>query len=138
MTNPEIILLAIRSAIKLSRQLRNAYVDNMKRRELMLPLPGFPNKPDWVSALHYFEDEGSHYVDEDKRIAELLEMARHQKLDDEEKDEFSLFHQERKALDMAKEGRFLGEGMSAEAIAYLCSIRQWRRGTAQAGRRLLP
>ena len=45
-----LVLFAIRSALKLGQQLRLAYVDNTKRRELVLPLPNFFSSPDVVSA----------------------------------------------------------------------------------------
>ena len=38
----ELIMFAIRSAIKLGQQSREAYVDATRRTALVLPLPSFP------------------------------------------------------------------------------------------------
>lgn len=127
--SPELILFAIRSTIKLGRQIRRAYVDSLKREELVLPLPDFPRKVDTTSALNYFEGNGTKHAEEVPGIAELLEKAQAQTLNDKEKDEFCLFHQEMKAIDMAEEGRFIEEGIMAKEMVALCTVRQWSRGS---------
>jgi len=50
----EIVMFAIRSSIKLGLELRQAFVDNTKRRDLVLPLPNFFSNADIVSAVNYF------------------------------------------------------------------------------------
>ena len=68
----EIVLFAIRSGIKLGQQMRQAYVDSTKNRELVLPLPNFFGKTDITSALDYFETDGKAHVKDASRLAELL------------------------------------------------------------------
>ena len=91
-TNPELILYAIQSAIKLGKQIRRAYLDNLKRRELILPLPKFPSQKDWTSALNFFEGDGNVYVQKDPRIADLLVKAQAQTLIEDEKHEFTIHY----------------------------------------------
>ncbi len=128
LSNPELILFAIQSAVKLGGQIRKAYVDNLKSKKLILPLPQFPSQSDWTSALNYFEDKGKRHLQRMPRIAELLSKAQSQTINDDEKNEFTLFHQEMKAFDYAEEDIFIGEGVFSLEIEALVTVRQWRRG----------
>ena len=67
-----LVLFAIRSGLKLGQQLRLAYVDNTRRRELVLPLPNFFSSPDVVSATNYFAGPGARHVAASARLAALL------------------------------------------------------------------
>src|ERR1051326_9189163 len=130
-----LVLFAIRSALKLGQQLRLAYVDNTRRRELLLPLPNFFSSPDIVSATNYFAGPGERHVAVSARLAALLEKqkAPGQSLTTGEESELRAFHSEFFNVDLALNGR-LGEAsdgssLSADALNALITIRQWRRGT---------
>ena len=130
-----LVLFAIRSALKLGQQLRLAYVDNTRRRELLLPLPNFFSSPDIVSATNYFAGPGERHVAVSARLAALLEKqkAPGQSLTTGEESELRAFHSEFFNVDLALNGR-LGEAsdgssLSADELNALITIRQWRRGT---------
>ena len=53
-----LVLFAIRSAIKLGQQSRQAYVDSTRRRELTLPLPNFFVATDADDAVGFFRNPG--------------------------------------------------------------------------------
>lgn len=69
----ELIMFAIRSAIKLGQQSRSAYVDATRRRELVLPLPDFPTAITVDSAGGYFIGEGVRHVRRPSRLADLVD-----------------------------------------------------------------
>lgn len=128
LTNPDVVLFAIQSGIRLGKQIQRAYVDNLKSRGLVLPLPDFPARADWTSALNYFEGTGSVHVEDNPRIATLLDKAQQGTLTPEEKEEFSSLHQQGKAIDNAERGDYLGSGITAEDMRALFRVRQWREG----------
>ena len=53
-----LILFAIRSTVKLTQQVRLAYVDSTRRRELVLPLPKFFTDTDDIDAAEFFDSDG--------------------------------------------------------------------------------
>ena len=68
-----IVLFAIRSAIKLGQQLRQAFVDNTKDRPLTLPLPNFACAPDLASAATFFSGPpGSACLARSQTLASLI------------------------------------------------------------------
>src|SRR6185295_5401577 len=69
----ELIMFAIRSAIKLAQQSRVAYVDATRRRELVLPLPNFPAAITVDDAGGYFAGPGVRYVLRPSPLAELVD-----------------------------------------------------------------
>jgi hypothetical protein len=51
-----LVLFAIRSAIRLGEQTRQAYIESTQRRALVLPLPHYFAEPDASRARNFFED----------------------------------------------------------------------------------
>ena len=71
-----LVLFAIRSSIKLGQQMRQAYVDSTKRRDLVLPLPNFFSTPDLISAVNYFDGPGKVHLAQSPRLGELLQKSK--------------------------------------------------------------
>jgi hypothetical protein len=128
-----LVLFAIRSSIKLGQQIRQAYVDATKRRELVLPLPNFFSQIDIVSAVNYFEVKGKEYIQSNARLGQLLLKRKTQALTGDEEAEVCACHIEFENLDRAKSGKFVATGdgpaFSAQDFNALITIRQWQRGT---------
>jgi hypothetical protein len=130
-----LVLFAIRSALKLSQQLRMAYVENTRRRELVLPLPNFFASPDVVSATNYFAGPGARHVAASGRLAALLHKQKQpgEVLIESEQSELCACHAEFFNVDLAQSGRLGqtsdGSSLSADELNALITIRQWRRGT---------
>lgn len=129
-----IVLFAIRSSIKLGQQLRQAYVDSTKGREMVLPLPNFFSEINIVSAANYFAAGGRAYVAANARLADLLRKrttAGQSLTDDEEAEVFSNYL-ECDYLDRAKSGKLDpssdGVRLNADELEALFAIRQWQRG----------
>src|SRR5438045_6259995 len=103
-----LVLFAIRSALKLGQQMRLAYVDNTKRRELVLPLPNFFSSPDIVSASNHFAaPPGLDHAKDIPALKALLakRQAPGQKLSPEEEAQVLTYHEEFFNLDLARSGR---------------------------------
>src|SRR6266581_6999135 len=129
-----LVLFAIRSALKLGQQLRLAYVDNTKRRELVLPLPNFFSSPDVVSATNYFAGPGERHGAASARLAAMLhKLKQPELLSEAEQSELCAFHAEFFNVDLAQSGRLGqasdGSSLSADELNALITIRQWQRGT---------
>src|SRR5438034_4995906 len=130
-----LVLFAIRSALKLGQQLRLAYVDNTKQRDLVLPLPNFFSSPDVVSATNYFAGPGERHVATSARLAAMLHKQKNpgELLIEAEQSELCAFHAEFFNVDVAQSGRLGqasdGSSLSADELNALITIRQWRRGT---------
>ena len=124
--NVDIVLFGIKAGIRLGVQISAAYVDNLKRRELVLPLPNFPAVEDEVSALYYFEGSGSSFLGDDPALTALVNKAAAQTLSDTEKERFILYHQEMRALSDANAGKYLADGVTPEDMIALTHVRQWQ------------
>ncbi len=128
-----LVLFAIRSALKLGQQLRMAYVDNTKRRELVLPLPNFFSSPDVVSATNYFAGPGGRHVATSARLAAMLHKQKQpgELLSEAEQAELCAFHAEFFNVDLAQSGRLGqasdGSSLAADELNALITIRQWQR-----------
>jgi hypothetical protein len=129
-----IVLFAIRSSIKLGQQIRQAYVDSTKSRELVLPLPNFFSEINIVSAANYFDVKGQAYLADRPKLAALLQKRKTpgRTLTPEEETEVCTYHVEFENLDRARRGG-LGVGedgstLNARDLDALITIRQWQRG----------
>src|SRR5882762_5849880 len=129
-----IVLFAIRSSIKLSQQIRQAYVDSTKSRDLVLPLPNFFSEINIVSATNYFAVKGQAHLADKPKLAALLEKRKTpgQTLTAEQEAEVCAYHIEFENLDRAKRGEFAvgagGSTLNADDLNALITIRQWKRG----------
>src|SRR6187551_1572613 len=101
-----IVLFAIRSSIKLGHQVRQAYVDSTKSRDLILPLPNFFSEINIVSATNYFDAKGQAYLTDRPKLAALLKKRKTagQTLTSAEETEVCTYHIEFENLDRAKRG----------------------------------
>ncbi len=130
-----VVLFAIRSAVKLGHQLRRAFVDATKRRELILPLPNFFSEPDAISAANYFAVQGQRHLHKAPRLGQLLQKRKTpgQPLTADEDAELIAFHFEFFNLDLAEKGGLApseaGTSLTAAELNALITIRQWQRGT---------
>ncbi|MBI3849412.1 MAG: hypothetical protein HY298_03830 [Verrucomicrobia bacterium] len=129
-----LVLFAIRSSIKLGQQMRQAYVDSTKNRELVLPLPNFFSEINIVSAANYFDVKGQAYLADRPKLAALLQKRKTagKTLTAEEEAEVCTYHIEFENLDRAKRDG-LGVGgdgstLNARDLNALITIRQWQRG----------
>jgi len=130
----ELIMFAIRSAIKLGQQSRSAYVDATRRRELVLPLPNFPTAITVDSAGGYFIGEGLRHVRRPSRLADLVDKWKvRTPLAAAEVEELRVLRCECFVQDLTEAGlpvpaadvsTFAPEGLQA-----LLAVRQWGRGT---------
>src|ERR1041385_3635714 len=107
-----LVLFAIRSSIKLGQQMRQAYVDSTKNRELVLPLPNFFSEINIVSAANYFDVKGQAYLTDRPKLSALLQKGKKagQTLTPDEEAEVCTYHIEFENLDRAKRGG-LGVGV---------------------------
>jgi len=129
-----LVMLAIRSGVKLGLQLRQAFVDAAKQRELVLPLPNFFSSPDIVSAANYFAVTGREHVTPGSQLDRLLQKRQTagQELSPEEEDQLLGYHTEFFNLDLIRDGKLSGAGdgsrLDAHQFNALITIRQWQRG----------
>ena len=112
-----LLLVAIRSGVRLSGQIRLAHVDATRRRELVLPLPRFETRTDWREAAEFFTTPGlgTGYASRDPHLQSLLDKARNSSLTREEQVELSHLHAEYAAL------------KTTEELTALFAVRQWQR-----------
>jgi hypothetical protein len=129
----DIVLVAIRSGIKLGQQMRQAYVDSTKNRELVLPLPNFFGSVDMTSARTFFVGDGIAYVEGTPRLAALLQKY-HPTADTltmAETSEILTFYREFFYLHVLKAGSpvsGIANILDLDQFTALLTIRQWNRG----------
>jgi hypothetical protein len=130
----ELIMFAIRSAIKLGQQSREAYVDATRRRELVLPLPNFPTAITVDSAGGYFIGEGMRFVKRPSRLAELVDKWKARTaLAPAEIEELRGFRCECFVQDLTEAGLPVtaadASTFDPDDLKALLAVRQWGRGT---------
>ena len=131
--NPaQTVLFAIQAGVRLGQQIKGAYIDNIKRRELKLPLPDFPSKIGWETAESFFEGDGEEYLKINPRIDELLKKARKDdRLPSKEARELTSYYHEYLTQKRIEKGTYKAQaGITADYMSSLLSIRQWNRGSA--------
>jgi len=128
-----LVMFAIRSAVKLAQQSREAYVDATRDRPLTLPLPNFDPNPDPVAAVNYFAGpSGRSHLAGQPRLQALLDVPKSGRdRTPQENDELMKFHDECRLLDLAQrkiEPARDGSVFDAAQLNALVTVRQWRRG----------
>ncbi|MFM9882535.1 MAG: hypothetical protein ACKVQT_05865, partial [Burkholderiales bacterium] len=141
----DLILFAIRSAIRLGEEARRLYADSVREEAIVLPLPDFPIDPDPSSvSAFYLHGDGRSIVDEYPRVKALLAIIRDRgpnALSDAEREELMSTYSEHFVMVEARAGRFIGaparnadgsHGSNAPAMAnddvyHLLAVRQWRK-----------
>ncbi len=126
----DIVLFAIRSAVKLGHQVRSAYVDSLRNKALVMPFINFPSEPDFIGALSFFEDKGSSFIENDQKLKKLYDKAAGDQIteDSVEGQAFMLSYQELWAQGSAERSEFLESGLDGQNILDLMQFRQWIRG----------
>jgi len=124
----ELVLFAIRGAVRLGTAIRKSYIDSIKRAEITLPFPNFASSLTEFDAIVYFKNEGKRHVDPEikalvRRSASTITVGDARLL--------RRFHSEFLTLDKAERGEAdvdtpNGRITSEEWVAVL-TIRQWRR-----------
>ena len=130
----ELIMFAIRSAIKLGQQSRSAYVDATRRRELLLPLPNFPTAITVDSAGSYFIGEGERHVRRPSRLADLVDRWKARTpLAAAEIEELRVLRCEYFVQDLTDAGLPVtaadASTLAPADLQALLAVRQWARGT---------
>jgi hypothetical protein len=130
----EIILFAIRTAIRLGGQAREAFVDSTRAREITLPLPDFRTRPEVHDAVEYFErGGGERHLARLTRAADLLRKHKIGALTDDEERELLGCYVDCLLQDRVESGELAGAGtadeLSARELLALVTIRQWRPGS---------
>ncbi|HEX2437721.1 MAG TPA: hypothetical protein VHT71_05370 [Methylomirabilota bacterium] len=130
----ELIMFAIRSAIKLGQQSREAYVDATRRQVLVLPLPSFPVTITVEDAGGYFLGAGARRVGGSPRIGVLVDKFKNRTaLTDAERDELLGLRRECFVRDLADAGLPVTAAddstFQPEDLKALLAVRQWSQGT---------
>jgi hypothetical protein len=130
----ELIMFAIRSAIKLGQQSREAYVDATRRRELVLPLPNFPTAITVDSAGGYFTGAGARHLQASPHLAALVgKWQNRTALVDAEVEELRVLRCECFVQDLAEAGLPVTAAdvstFQPDDLRALLAVRQWGKGT---------
>ena len=134
----ELVLLGIRSAVRLADAARHAYVDATRSRALTLPLPRFAGAIDERSAALFYRGEGATLASPGSRTHDWTDRVwAGSALAKEECSEYVAQYLEDRALLVFRAGgatelRASAEPGSLAAGAWLplLEIRQWSRGTS--------
>jgi hypothetical protein len=125
----EVLLFAIRSAIRINEQVRRGFADMVRAEEIHLPLPDFPAAPTVETVRTYYETQGARYLAGDRPLKALFDAW--QTLDEKRTREFILRYQEHWALDESAAvpaGSVLQADLGWDDYRALLTVRQWRRG----------
>lgn len=125
----DVVLFAIRSAIRVNEQVRRGFAGMVSAEEIHLPLPSFPSSPSVETARTYYEADGAQYLEGDAKLRTLFD--RWQQLGEAEALEFVRCYQEHWALDAANAapaGSVLAADLTWDDYRALLTVRQWQRG----------
>lgn len=120
-TPADLVIFGINAGIRLAGNIRQAYVTNLKRRELTLPLVPFPKERNLQTILTYFHknDKGKQQLADSPRLKQLFDKAKTNRHTPEEEKEIWQFYA------LAEEQKDTGAG-AADLDAFL-GIRQWSK-----------
>ena len=129
----ELILFAIRSAIRINEQVRRGFADLVRTAQITLPLPNFPSQPDMATARSFYERDGKNYLASDTRVT-ALHMKWPQVTDDEKGEYLSLYreHWALRQIAGVTPGARLDADLTWDDCNAILTVRQWRRGAEQA------
>src|SRR5262245_6342564 len=137
----QLIMLAIRAAIRIAEQARHAFADSLRSAAITLPLPDFPAAPDLSSIENFYRDgDGKEFFAANLRVRALVgkvaDKGPRALTGDEDKELHALFD-EHTLLFRARAGQVVSTGgaeslaaigMTDEDLVVLVSVRQWRKG----------
>jgi len=122
---PNVIMFAIKSALKLGGASRAAYVDSTRRREITLPLPDFDQTPDFGSAMEYFQQNRNQ---SSPRLNNLLTKLEEGKgLADDELMDLHCYYIEERVATKGTAKLTDGSLISSGDLSYFVTVRQWSR-----------
>ena len=135
----QLVMFAIRAAIRLGEQVRHAYADSLRSAAITLPLPNFPAAPDLSSIENFYRDgDGREFFPANPRVKALVDKVAASGpagLDPAENEEIQALFGEHTMLCRARKGQFAGRAAPAapgsltdEDLVVLVSVRQWRKG----------
>lgn len=129
MSSAEIVLFAIRGALKLGEQARAAYVDSTRRRALVLPLPDFTLGTNLQQAVTYLIN---HPLQDSSRMHSLMvKLNDNVPLTEEEKQIVVDHHNDQLLAILPGTSGFAtandGSVVAQSSLDALVTIRQWRR-----------
>lgn len=129
----EVVFFAVKSALRLGEQVRRAYVEGTRAREVTLPLPDFVPDENQIAAFNYFLAKLDRNDALPTRLRVLVDSCRERNgdLPHDERREFLLYYTECQLEDhyRSADPATLKPGvLPAEAYRSLTSIRQWQRG----------
>jgi len=137
----QLIMLAIRAAIRIAEQARHAFADSLRSAAITLPLPNFPAAPDLSSIENFYRDgDGKEFFAANLRVRTLVGKVAAQgprSLSAEEDKEIHALFDEHTLLIRARNGQVVGTagaeslaatGLTDEDLVVLVSVRQWRKG----------
>lgn len=126
--NADIVLFAIRGALKLGQQARAAYVDSTRRRALVLPLPDFVPENSFVGAVNFFRELA---VEGPPQLVELVaKMNRNEAFTETEEQLLIEYQNDILLRAFPDRSRTVdGSSISEDSIDALVEIRQWQRGS---------
>ena len=129
----ELILFAIRGAVRIAEQARRSFADLTRAAEIRLPLPDFPAQPDLATARTFYAlGDGKEYLASDVRVRTL-----HHKFPSvtaaEEREYLGLYREHWSLWRVSKAipGESLDSDLTWDDCNALLSVRQWKRGAGQ-------
>jgi hypothetical protein len=142
MASAELVLLAIRAVFKLGHQARQAYMQSVQGRLVVLPLPSTFNEPTLATVKLYFVAKGGRHVASGTPLKELLDRAEAGPLDPPGEAALWGHYHECVALDQAEEPGGPGtvsftDGSSVDVESWkaLMTVRQWGRAEEERRRK---
>ena len=127
------IIFAINSAIKLSNNIRKAYAQSIRGKELALPLPPFD--PDIkLNTIRNFFNKYEEYAEQVERLGALHRLAvdSPRKLSENEEKLFKEYLKFYHAFFALHTGKEQSLAMKGDDLIHLFRIRQWEHGTEPA------
>lgn len=136
----ELVIFAIRSALRINAQYRRAFADSTLDRPLTLPLPSFEARPNLATVEAFYDRQDvQELIGSNLRVVALLrELQDEGRLQKEaERELFSLYREHRLLVEARDGTLFDGDGgenpgvqlgLGHEDVVVLLQIRQWRPG----------
>jgi len=129
MSSAEVVLFAIRGALKFGEQARAAYVDSTRRRALVLPLPEFTLGTNYQQAVTYLINHPPQ--DSPRMQGFVVKLNDNVPLTDEEKQVVLDYHNDQLLAKLPGSSGFAtandGSVVAQSSLDALVTIRQWRR-----------
>lgn len=125
------ILFAINTALRLSRSNRRAYVNSLKSKTILLPIPTFEEKPNPFTINRFFEMEGAPFVEQIEALKFLHRKNQIELLSPEALEQYQEYYRCLFFILTAAESneQIKQAGLRADDLLSLLKIRQWEKET---------